>query len=109
MVPPADARALSDALSWLLADTQRRRALGEAAAARASAHFTSQAMLEALAEVYTATATAPAPVLAVNGPVHRASPPGADDRGRTRSRPGQPPAGRSSTAPSTAASTVTAP
>ena len=61
VVPPADARALSDALSWLLADEQRRRALGEAAAARASAHFTSRAMLEALAEVYTETATAARP------------------------------------------------
>jgi glycosyltransferase involved in cell wall biosynthesis len=60
VVPPADARALSDALSWLLADTQRRRALGEAAA-RVSAHFTSRAMLEALAEVYTETATAARP------------------------------------------------
>ena len=63
VVPPADARAVSDALSWLLADEQRRRALGEAAAARAGAHFTSRAMLEALAEVYAETATAAPPAV----------------------------------------------
>ena len=57
VVPPRDPRALTDAIETLLADDELRLALGSAAALRARRHFSKQAMLDRLAEVYRVAAS----------------------------------------------------
>jgi glycosyltransferase involved in cell wall biosynthesis len=52
LVPPDDAAALSQALQELMTDPARRRALGEAAAARVRAEFTLQANFARLARKF---------------------------------------------------------
>jgi glycosyltransferase involved in cell wall biosynthesis len=56
VVPPGRPAALADAIRLLLGDADLRRALGAAAARRARDQFSKAAMLEALAELYGATA-----------------------------------------------------
>jgi glycosyltransferase involved in cell wall biosynthesis len=52
LVPPHDAGALADALGELLADEGRRRALGEAGAARARAEFAADAVAARIEGLY---------------------------------------------------------
>ena len=52
LVPPHDAGALADALGDLLADEGRRRALGEAGAARARAEFAADAVAARIEGIY---------------------------------------------------------
>ncbi len=54
LVPPGDARPLAGAVSALLADVMRRRALGEAGRAHVLAHFSVAAMVEAMLRGYGA-------------------------------------------------------
>lgn len=58
LVPPGDARALARALRELLADPQRRRAMGQAGRARALASFTPERHLAALLGGYERARTA---------------------------------------------------
>ncbi len=52
VVPPRDPPALAAAITELLADPARRRAMGTAAAARAEAMFSADAMVDRVLEVY---------------------------------------------------------
>jgi glycosyltransferase involved in cell wall biosynthesis len=52
LVPPHDAGALADALGDLLADEDRRRALGAAGAARARSEFAAEAVAARIASLY---------------------------------------------------------
>ncbi len=52
LVPPADPQALADALVELLADPERRVALGRAAARHVATAFTREAFFDRLADVY---------------------------------------------------------
>ncbi|MDF2977056.1 MAG: putative glycosyltransferase [Actinomycetospora sp.] len=52
LVPPHDVPALADALGVLLADAGRRRALGDAALARARAEFAAEAVAARIEELY---------------------------------------------------------
>lgn len=52
LVPPHDVPALADALGELLADPDRRRALGEAALARARSEFLAEAVAERIEGLY---------------------------------------------------------
>ena len=52
LVPPDDAGALADALGELLADEGRRRALGEAGAARARAEFAADTVAARIEDLY---------------------------------------------------------
>jgi glycosyltransferase involved in cell wall biosynthesis len=51
LVPPGDPAALAEAITTLLRDTQRARALGDAGRRRAP-RYSAEAMLEALAKLY---------------------------------------------------------
>lgn len=52
LVPPADARALADAIEGLLADGERRRAMGAAGVARIERQFSWRACAERTAALY---------------------------------------------------------
>jgi glycosyltransferase involved in cell wall biosynthesis len=52
LVPPHDVPALADALGVLLADAARRRALGDAALARARAEFAADVLAARIEELY---------------------------------------------------------
>ena len=52
VVPPRDPQALADAINSLLADPERRQALGQAARARALAEFTVEKMIDRVFDVY---------------------------------------------------------
>ncbi len=52
LVPPADPAALAAALAALLADPDRRLALGAAGRARVAAHFSRAQMLDRVLAVY---------------------------------------------------------
>ncbi|MDH7486508.1 MAG: glycosyltransferase [Anaerolineae bacterium] len=52
VVPPRDPQALAAAINELLADDERRQAMGHAARARAEAEFSLPAMVERVLEVY---------------------------------------------------------
>jgi glycosyltransferase involved in cell wall biosynthesis len=52
VVPPQDAEALRLALSSLLNDPSRRKALGEAARAHCAAHYSFEAMLDKMESIY---------------------------------------------------------
>ena len=52
VVPPRDPRALATAINSLLADPERRHALGQAARARALAEFTVDKMIDRVFDVY---------------------------------------------------------
>ena len=64
-VPPADARALSDAVVGLLEDEPRRRALGAAARELALARYSWDGVARRLLEIYESLAAAPQPLAAV--------------------------------------------
>jgi len=64
-VPPADARALSDAVIGLLEDEPRRRALGAAARELALARYSWDGVARRLLEIYESLAAAPEPLAAV--------------------------------------------
>jgi glycosyltransferase involved in cell wall biosynthesis len=54
VVPPRDPQALANAINSLLADPERRQAMGQAARARALAEFTVDKMIDRVMEVYAA-------------------------------------------------------
>jgi glycosyltransferase involved in cell wall biosynthesis len=51
-VPPGDVAALVEAVEGLLADEERRRAMGEAARTRAQAHFSWPDIARRLEQIY---------------------------------------------------------
>jgi glycosyltransferase involved in cell wall biosynthesis len=53
LVPPGDADALASAIRNLLADSERRRAMGDAARKRARERFSTAAWIARLEEIYT--------------------------------------------------------
>lgn len=52
LVPPRDAEALTAAISSLVADPERRRQMGEAARAKARAHFDQEPVIRTTLDVY---------------------------------------------------------
>ncbi|HEX7190864.1 MAG TPA: glycosyltransferase [Thermoanaerobaculia bacterium] len=59
LVPPGDASALGNAIRDLLADDDRRRAMGEAARKRAQERFSTAAWIARLEEIYARVLTRP--------------------------------------------------
>jgi glycosyltransferase involved in cell wall biosynthesis len=59
LVPPADPRALADAIRALLSDPERRRRFGEAGRRRAEDEFSATAMVRRVAAVYDELLAAP--------------------------------------------------
>ena len=52
VIPPRDPQALANAINSLLADPERRHAMGQAARARALAEFTVEKMIDRVLDVY---------------------------------------------------------